>query len=87
MYRNRTLQSACGVKNIKKTKLYFSHAVLCAYLTNWHNHKILESGAASDALFETFVISEMIKPHYQNGQFPIFYYYRDGNKYFLPNRN
>ncbi|MDR3243161.1 MAG: ATP-binding protein [Elusimicrobiota bacterium] len=65
---------------IKRPKLYFLDTGLCAYLTDWNTPQVLESGAMSGAFFETFVIGEIIKSYYHNGQAPTFYYYRDTNK-------
>jgi predicted AAA+ superfamily ATPase len=65
---------------IKRPKLYFMDTGLCAYLTSWNSPKNLEIGAMNGAFFETFVISEIIKSYYHNGQFPSLYYYRDSNQ-------
>lgn len=61
----------------KKPKLYFTDTGLCAYLTEWNTPETLEAGAMSGAFFETFVIMEILKSYYHNGEYPSFYYYRD----------
>jgi predicted AAA+ superfamily ATPase len=64
----------------KRPKLYFTDTGLCSYLTNWSSPETLERGAMSGAIFETFVVMEIIKSWYHNGFHPSFYYYRDSNK-------
>ena len=65
---------------IKTPKIYFLDTGLCSYLTNWDNPQVLESGAMSGAIFETFVISEIIKSYVHNIKEPNIYYYRDKDK-------
>jgi predicted AAA+ superfamily ATPase len=65
---------------IKAPKLYFLDTGLCAYLTRWTSPETLEAGAMSGAIFETWVISEIIKSYYNLGQKPPLYYYRDKEK-------
>ena len=65
---------------IKRPKLYFIDTGLCAYLTDWSTPETLSSGAMSGAIFETFVIVEILKSYKHNGLTPSFYYYRDSNR-------
>ena len=65
---------------IKRPKLYFLDTGLCAYLTEWNTPETLSSGAMNGSIFETFVVSELIKSYKHNGLHPNFYYYRDHNK-------
>jgi hypothetical protein len=65
---------------VKTPKVYFLDTGLCAYLTNWNSSKTLESGAMSGAIFETFVVSEIIKSYVHNARTPNIYYYRDKDK-------
>ena len=62
---------------VKTPKMYFMDTGLAAYLTNWSNPLTLESGAASGAFFETFVVSEIVKSYYNSGKPLNLYYYRD----------
>jgi len=62
---------------VKRPKLYFLDAGLCAYLTQWSSPETLEAGAMSGAILETWVISELLKGYWHNGKEPPFYYYRD----------
>ncbi len=65
---------------IKAPNLYFIDTGLCSYLTKWHNSDSLEAGAMSGAIFETFVISEIIKGYQNQGKNPPLFYYRDKDK-------
>lgn len=65
---------------VKTPKIYFMDTGLCSYLTNWDNSQVLESGAMSGAIFETYVVSEIIKSYAHNIKEPNIYYYRDKDK-------
>ena len=64
---------------IKAPKLYFMDTGLCSYLAKYPNPETLEVGALSRAIFETFVVSEIIKNFSNYGIDPKInlYYYRD----------
>jgi predicted AAA+ superfamily ATPase len=62
---------------IKSPKLYFFDTGLVCYLTGWDTVKVLENGAMSGALLETYIVSDIIKSYHHNGQRPNIYYYRD----------
>ena len=64
---------------IKAPKLYFMDTGLCSYLAKYPNPETLEIGALSGAIFETFVVSEIIKNITNHGFDPKMnlYYYRD----------
>ena len=64
---------------IKAPKLYFMDTGLCSYLAKYPNPETLEIGALSGAIFETFVVSEIIKNFTNHGLDPKMnlYYYRD----------
>ena len=65
---------------VKTPKIYFMDTGLCSYLTNWDNSQVLECGAMSGAIFETYVVSEIIKSYAHNIKEPNIYYYRDKDK-------
>ena len=68
-------------KRILKTpKIYFADTGLCSYLINWVTPESLEAGAMSGAIFETFVVNEIIKSYENAGIRPSIYYYRDKDK-------
>lgn len=64
---------------IKSPKLYFMDTGLCSYLAKYPNAETLEVGALGGAIFETFVVSEIIKNLTCHGIDPRMrlYYYRD----------
>ena len=64
---------------IKAPKLYFMDTGLCSYLAKYPNAETLEVGALGGAIFETFVVSEIIKNFTSHGVDPKMhlYYYRD----------
>ncbi|GHT94903.1 ATPase [Alphaproteobacteria bacterium] len=65
-------------KRLTKTpKLYFLDTGLAAYLAGWTTPEALEIGISSGAFFETFVISEILKSYYHNGENPSLCFFRD----------
>lgn len=70
------------LKRVLKTpKLYFLDTGLLAYLTKWPTPETLASGATAGNVFETFVISEIIKSYLNAGKIDLpLYYYRDRDK-------
>lgn len=66
---------------IKRPKLYFMDTGLACYLTMWNNPRTLELSAMAGAMFETYVVSEIIKG-YTNQGIDVrsrLCYYRDNN--------
>lgn len=66
---------------VKRPKLYFMDTGLACYLSMWNNARALELSAMAGAMFETYVISEIIKGYANNG-IDIrsrLTYYRDNN--------
>ncbi|MBR2692637.1 MAG: ATP-binding protein [Thermoguttaceae bacterium] len=62
---------------IKTPKLYFRDTGLCCYLTRWLTPETLKNGAMAGAMFETFVISEILKSYANEGMdydFVVYYY-------------
>ena len=61
---------------IKTPKLYFRDTGLACYLSRWNNYEALESSAVAGNMFETFVVSEIIKSFTNEGKeydFNLFY--------------
>ena len=54
-------------KAIKTPKVYFRDTGLAAYLTRWLTPEALAYGAMSGPMFETFVISEILKSYSNRG--------------------
>ena len=67
---------------IKAPKLFFMDTGLCAYLCKWPSAEMIQDGVMNGALFETYVVSEIIKSFLNNGVDPAqyLYYYRDIDK-------
>ncbi|MDR3274937.1 MAG: ATP-binding protein [Endomicrobium sp.] len=65
---------------IKTPKLYFFDTGLACYLTGWDTAKVLENGAMNGAMLETYVVSEIIKSYWHNGEQARIYFYRDRDK-------
>lgn len=65
---------------VKTPKLYFMDTGLCAYLIGWLTPDVLERGAMSGAMLETWVVSEIIKSYLHHGRVPRVYFYRDKDK-------
>ena len=66
---------------IKKPKLYLLDTGLVCYLGGWDTPKQMVNGAMWGAIFETYVVGEIIKSYYNNGKsLPKIYYYRDKEK-------
>lgn len=62
---------------IRTPKLYFRDTGLCCYLTRWLTPETLKNGAMAGAMFETFVINEILKSYSNEGMdydFNVFYY-------------
>ncbi len=75
--------SANTIKRIiKRPKLYFMDTGLACYLSFWNNPKSLQVSAMSGQMFETYVVSEIIKTYTNSGLNPRtrLSYYRDNNK-------
>ena len=62
---------------IKTPKIYFRDTGLCCYLTRWLTPDTLKNGAMAGAMFETFVINEILKSYSNEGldyDFDVYYY-------------
>ena len=65
---------------VKTPKVYFMDTGLVAYLCGWDSYKTLQNGAMSGEIFETYVVSEIIKGYLNNRAKMDLYYYRDIDK-------
>ena len=62
---------------IKTPKIYFRDTGLACYLTRWLTPETLKNSAVAGSMFETFVVSEILKSYSNEGKdyrFSIFYY-------------
>lgn len=66
---------------VKKPKIYFMDTGLACYLAGYIDNRTLEKSAYNGAIFETYVISQIIKSYINNGldARKYLYYYRDNN--------
>lgn len=64
-------------RTIKSPKIYFRDTGLACYLTKWLTPDALKVSAVAGNMFETFVVSEIIKSYINEGRdynFNVFYY-------------
>lgn len=66
-----------GKRSIKTPKMYFLDTGLCCYLCGIPTGELLRNMPISGALFETYVVSEILKSYWHNGKRPFTYFYRD----------
>lgn len=65
----------------KAPKLFFLDTGLACHLTRWTSAETLERGAAAGHMFETFVVSEVLKSHMNAGRsLEDIWFYRDARK-------
>ena len=66
---------------IKRPKIYFMDTGLACYLTGYVSSETLSRSAYSGQIFETYIISEIVKSYANNQRDPRkhLYYYRDNN--------
>lgn len=67
---------------IKRPKIYFMDTGLACYLTGYISPETLQKSAYSGQIFETYIISEIVKSYTNNQRDPRkhLYYYRDNNQ-------
>lgn len=67
---------------VKSPKIYFMDTGLASYLTKHPSAEVLENSYYAGAIFETHVVSEIVKSFSNQGFDPgrYLYYYRDNNK-------
>ena len=68
-----------GKRLIKAPKLYFIDTGLLSHLLGIRDGAELASHASRGAVFESFVVSELVKAHYNRGERPALYFWRDSN--------
>ncbi len=66
-----------GARLIKSPKVYFTDIGLVTYLTAQKHSSALKNGPLAGALWENFVISEIVKFFNNRGQSPRLFFYRD----------
>ncbi len=66
-----------GKRLVKTPKLYFLDVGLMAWLLGIRDARTIETHAARGALFETWVVSELVKQRFNDGQSAELYFWRD----------
>ena len=77
VYILQSYSSSALTRAIKTPKIYFRDTGLACYLTRWLSPETLMNSAAAGNMFETFVVSEILKSYSNEGRdyrFSIFYY-------------
>ena len=82
VYLLQPFSTKAANRMIKRPKVYFMDTGLACYLARYKDEKTLESSAFNGAIFETYVVSEIIKSYANNGYNPKRYlsFYRDKNQ-------
>lgn len=63
-------------REVKTPKVYFMDTGLLSYLTQWRDPLTAMSGSMAGALFENWVIIELVKSYWHRAQEAPFYFYR-----------
>ncbi len=77
IYILQPYSSSALSRAIKTPKIYFRDTGLACYLTRWLTADALKNSAVAGNMFETFVVSEILKSYINEGKdyrFNIFYY-------------
>lgn len=62
---------------IKTPKVYFTDTGLVCYLCRWLTPETLANGAMAGSIYETFIVSEILKSYYNAGKEPNLYFFRN----------
>lgn len=62
---------------IKTPKVYFTDTGLVCYLCRWLTPETLANGAMAGSIYETFIVSEILKSYYNAGKEPDWYFFRN----------
>ena len=62
---------------IKSPKVYFTDTGIVCYLCKWLTAETLKTGAMAGQIFETYVVSEILKSYYNAGKKPNMFYFRN----------
>ena len=82
IYLLRSYENNITKRTIKTPKVYFMDTGLVCYLVGWTSGNVAMNGAMSGALFENFVVSEVIKSYYNSGsEIQNLYFYRDKDQH------
>ena len=68
-----------GSRIVKAPKIYFTDIGFVSYLTGTRHRDSLMRGMQAGALFENFVVQELLKHYAHSGRKPPLFYYRTNN--------
>ena len=77
VYILQPYSSGALTRAIRTPKLYFRDTGLACYLTRWSSAEALKNSAVAGSMFETFVVSEILKSYSNEGldyRFNVYYY-------------
>lgn len=78
IYLLKPYDNTISKRLIKTPKVYFLDTGLICSLLGWNNKEALQRGPMAGAIFENYVISEIIKSYYNTGEInPRLFFYRD----------
>jgi predicted AAA+ superfamily ATPase len=82
VYLMQPYSSSVLTRAVKTPKIYFRDTGLVSHLTRWLTPEALRAGAMNGNIFETFVVSEILKSFTNAGRDPRFgvFYYRGKDK-------
>jgi len=82
VYLLEPYSSSALTRAVKTPKIYFRDTGLVSHLTRWRTPETLRAGAMNGNIFETFVVSEILKSFSNAGLDPRFsvFYYRGRDK-------
>lgn len=78
IYLLKPYDNTMSTRLIKSSKIYFLDTGLLCTMLGWNSTETLKNGPMAGAIFENYVISEIIKSFYNAGDInPNLYFYRD----------
>lgn len=78
IFRLKPYANKLSTRLVKSSKMYFLDTGLAAYLSRWLTSEQMRIGANSGHFLENYVVSEVIKSHYNNlKRVDYLFYYRD----------
>ena len=66
-----------GKRIVKTPKVYFTDTGLVCYLCRWLTPETLMNGAMAGSVYETFIVSEILKSYCNAGKKPDLYFFRN----------
>lgn len=80
VYKLQSWSKNISKRMIKRPKLYFLDTGILCYLLGINSVESLKSSVIFGNIYETYVVSEILKTYWNNGLNPQIFYYRDTNR-------